>query len=127
VALYYEDQKTESIRRAEDFRKSRIPKFLTHFEAVLAKTGTGVLVGSKVSIADLTIFQVLEGLTFAFPKRMGTLRNSGSYEALFALRDGVGKHLEEYLNSERRKGFSNGIFRHYPELVSFTYRFGCVC
>lgn len=86
---------------------------------MLAKNGTGVLVGSKVSIADLTVFQVLEGLAFAYPVRMGTLMNEGSYTTLFALKDRVGKDLEGYLKSERRLAFGNGIFRHYPELVSF--------
>ena len=102
VALYYEDKKTEALRCAGDFHKSRIPKFLTHFEAVLAKNRTGVLVGSKVSMVDLTIFQVLEGLAFAYPLRMGTLRKNGSYTTLFALRvrDRVWKDLEGYPSIE---------------------------
>lgn len=121
MSLYYEDQQAESLRRAEDFRNSRIPKFLTHFETVLSKNGNGILVGSKVSTADLTIFQVLEGLAFAFPKRMGTLRKEGSYKSLFTLQDRFERELEGYLKNERRTEFGTGIFRHYPELVSVAF------
>ncbi|KAF8529500.1 hypothetical protein JB92DRAFT_2782937 [Gautieria morchelliformis] len=115
-SLYYEDQKAESLRRAEDFRRTRIPKFLAHFETILSTNGNGVLVGSKVSTADLTIFHVLDGLTFAFPKRMATLRNEGLYKTAFAFKDRLGQELEGYLNSGRRQKFSQGLFRHYPEL-----------
>jgi len=118
-SLYYEDQKDESSRRAEDFRTTRMPKFLNHFEKVLkANEGNKVLVGTAISTADLTLFHVLEGLTFAFPRRMGSLKKSGEYDRLFAFGAHVRQKLQHYLQSERRQKFSMGLYRHYPELAS---------
>ncbi|KAF8588498.1 glutathione S-transferase [Ramaria rubella] len=115
-ALYYEDQKPEALRRAKDFRESRIPKFFTHFETVLSANGTGVLIGSKVSTADLTLFQVLEGLTFAFPTCINALKTKGSFKMLFALQDRLRSELESYLKSDRHTNFGMGLYRYYPEL-----------
>ncbi|KIJ45473.1 hypothetical protein M422DRAFT_29614 [Sphaerobolus stellatus SS14] len=120
-ALYYEDQKDEALRAAEDFKSLRIPKYLTHFETVLkGNAENNVLVGSAISTADLTLFQVLEGLLFAFPRRMGTMKKSGQYDKTFALHETVKnlKNLQHYLKSDRRNEFSMGLFRHYPELDS---------
>jgi glutathione S-transferase len=64
VMLYYEDQKEESLRKSKDFRENRIPKFFDFFERVLKgnKDGKGqYLVGSKLSYADTTLWQVLDG------------------------------------------------------------------
>jgi len=117
--LYYEDQKQEALRRAEDFRANRIPKFLTHFETVLkANNQNNVLVGSGVSTADLTLFQVLEGLLFAFPRRMGALKKLGKHDKTFNLLEHVRNGLQHYLKSDRRQKFSMGLYRHYPELDS---------
>ena len=64
IGLYYEDQKEESARRAEDFRRNRIPKFFKHFESVLQsnpaaeKGGKTYLVGKQTTTADLTLFHV---------------------------------------------------------------------
>lgn len=33
--LYYEDQKAEAVRKAEDIRKTRLPKYLDYLERVL--------------------------------------------------------------------------------------------
>ena len=73
VGLYYEDQKEEARRRAEEFRESRIPKFLTWFETILARNpeGPAHLVGNRPTYADLSLFQVVEGLSYAFPKATG--------------------------------------------------------
>lgn len=116
-AEYYEDQKDAALRRVPNFREARIPKFLMHYQSVLAANGSGVLVGSAVSIADLCLFQVLDGLEFAFPRRMTTLRKETIYKEVFALKDKLGTELEDYLKSERRQQYSMGVFRHYPELV----------
>ena len=69
VGLYYEDQKDEALRRAEEFRQSRIPKFLNWFEEILDRNPAGGahLVGADLTYADLSLFQVVEGLTYAFP------------------------------------------------------------
>ncbi len=119
--LYYEDQKEEAKRRAEDFRKARMPKFLAWFEAVLARNpraGRGPhLVGGRLSYADLSLFQLVEGLLYAFPK--AAQRNLRKAPLLAALHASVAQHqrVAAYLCSERRLAFSEeDIFRRYPEL-----------
>jgi len=115
VGLYYEDQKREAKRRAERFVADRIPKFLRYFESAL--DGRRALVGSALSYADLSVFQVLEGLDYAFPRAMKRRRRS--IPGLLALRDRVRaqRGIAAYLASDRRIPFNEmGIFRHYPEL-----------
>ncbi|MCZ4094566.1 glutathione S-transferase [Sinorhizobium psoraleae] len=119
VSLYYEDQKPEALRRSSDFLSERLPKFLGYFERVLRqnpRAGTHI-VGDRLSYVDLSLFQVVEGLRYAFPKAMR------DYEAnipgLIALRDAVAErpNIRSYLASDRRLSFNEaGIFRHYPEL-----------
>ena len=121
VAKYYEDQKEESVKKATDFRENRIPKFLGFFERVLKGNETQgqgkFLVGDSLSYADTTVWHVLSGLEFAFPKEIAARKKD--YPTLFgAFYDSVkeAKGIKEYLGSERRKPFSMGVFRHYPEL-----------
>ncbi|HKT15649.1 MAG TPA: glutathione S-transferase [Allosphingosinicella sp.] len=115
VAAYYEDQKEEAKRRAAGFRKDRIPKFLSYFERVLGERGTW-LAGDRWSYADLSLFHLVEGLRFAFPRRLGTVEKD--VPKVVALHAAVARlpALESYLASGRRLPFGNGIFRHYPEL-----------
>ncbi|KAK4934813.1 hypothetical protein LTR10_024006 [Elasticomyces elasticus] len=121
VSLYYEDQKPEALRKAKDYREVRLPKFLGYFERVLAgpaSKGGEYLYGGKLTYADLVLFQVVDGLSFAFPKRIGKMKESGKYEKVFGLHERV-KGLEKvkaYLESDRRPKYSEGIYRHYPEL-----------
>src|SRR5688572_8505409 len=113
-SFYYEEQKAEARRRSDDFRKQRLPKFLRYFEAVCK--GPYVL-GRSVSYVDLELFQMVAGLSYAFPRRMQKL--SGDYPKLVALHERVAARprLARYLASERRLPFNEeGIFRHYPEL-----------
>ncbi|PWN31830.1 glutathione S-transferase [Meira miltonrushii] len=116
----YEDQKDEAARRTADFRKNRLPKFFTHFQTALQNNpaNSGWLIGKEVTIADLTLYQVLDGLHFAFPKRIAALKKQGEYEDLFKLHQKVAQlpNIAKYLDSDRRKAYSNGVFRHYPEL-----------
>ncbi|KAH7073764.1 glutathione S-transferase [Paraphoma chrysanthemicola] len=121
VAKYYEEQKDEALKKATDFRETRIPKFLGFFERVLKgneKEGEGkYLVGGKLSYADTTVWHVLNGLLFAFPKELEARKKD--YPLLFetfypSVQERGG--LKEYLASDRRLPFSDGIFRHYPEL-----------
>jgi glutathione S-transferase len=117
--LYYEDQLAEAKRRAEDFRAHRIPKFLNYFETVLSRNPRGpeYLVGHTVSYADLSAFQIVAGLRYAFPKRMKTLESKCPH--LIALHDRIrsSKRIAAYLESPRRIAFNKeGIFRHYAEL-----------
>jgi glutathione S-transferase len=112
----YEKQKAAAKQRAAAFRRTRIPKFLGYLERNLERNGD-VLVGSAVSYVDLAAFQVVEGLSYAFPRAMARIR--GDIPRLLALRDQVAQRprLLRYLTSPRRLPFSEqGIFRHYPEL-----------
>jgi glutathione S-transferase len=120
AGLYYEEQKRESRRRASLFTAERVPKFLSYFERVLkANAGRrrGFMVGRSLSYVDLSMFQVVEGLRYAFPKTMARLEPT--VPRLAELHDRVGGRpcLAAYLASERRQPFNReGIFRHYPEL-----------
>jgi glutathione S-transferase len=119
AGLYYEDQKREARRRAEDFRENRLAKFLGYFEEVLGRNprGSKHLVGTRVTYADLSLFQIVEGLGYAFPRTMK--RASRRVPKVMALRDRIAgrPRIAAYLGSERRIPFNEqGIFRHYPEL-----------
>ncbi len=116
VGLYYEDQKREARRRAADFRAQRLPKFLGYFERVL-EANRGRLVGRRLSYADLSAFQVMAGLRYAFPRAMSALEPDTPW--LAALHHEVVRvpRVAAYLASKRRIPFNQqGIFRHYPEL-----------
>lgn len=118
-SLYYEDQKPEAKRRAEDFCRQRMPKFLDWFETVLDRNpgGKGHLVGARVSYAELSLFQLVSGLAYAFPK--ASRRALKKTPRLAALTEAVAARprIAAYLASERRIPFNEyGIFRHYPEL-----------
>jgi glutathione S-transferase len=116
-SLYYEDQKKEALRRAKIFRAERIPKFLGYFERVLDRNATGHLIGGRLSYVDLSMFQLMEGLAYAFPRTMKAFHRKVA--GLVKLRDRVKSRprIAAYLASERRIAFNeDGIFRHYPEL-----------
>ncbi|MFO0760736.1 MAG: glutathione S-transferase family protein [Byssovorax sp.] len=117
TGLYYEDQKAEARARARGFIAERMPKFLGYFERVLEKNGGEHLVGAALSYVDLSMFQVLTGLEYAFPNATSAVR--GNHPRLFALRDAVAARpkITAYLTSPRRLPFNeSGIFRRYPEL-----------
>jgi len=116
--LYYEDQKPEAKRRAADFVETRIPKFMAYFARLLANPEPrNYLLGERVSYADLSLFQVIEGLRYAFPNAMKKIEQE--HPELTALRDRVAARpkIAAYLASPRRIPFNqDGIFRRYPEL-----------
>jgi glutathione S-transferase len=116
LELYYEDQKPTARERARAFVAHRIPKYLGYFERVLGHAGGNAMLG-RFSYVDLSMFQVIEGLEYAFPKSMR--RMAGRIRGLLALRDRVAKRprIAAYLGSRRRIPFNeDGIFRRYPEL-----------
>ena len=118
-SLYYEDQKREAKRYARQFREERIPKFLGYFERVLKlnRRGRSRLVGARLSYVDLSMFQVMKGLDYAFPNAIARVRRK--YPLLNALSERIAAQprIAAYLASPRRLEFNNeGIFRHYPEL-----------
>jgi glutathione S-transferase len=115
--LYYEQQKKEAHRAAKHFTAERIPKFLSYFEAALDRSGGNYLNGARISYADLSLFQVVEGLRYAFPNTMKRLAKKLPETAALVDRVRLRPRLAAYLNSGRRVPFNeSGIFRHYPEL-----------
>jgi glutathione S-transferase len=115
--LHFEDQRQEAKARARDFLDHRAPKYLGYFERVLGNAGGEFLVGGRHSYVDLSMFQVIEGLCYAFPRAMAGFAER--LPGLARLRDRVASRprLSLYLESARRVPFNEtGIFRHYPEL-----------
>ena len=115
--LYYEEQKLVAKRRAAHFTGSRLPQFLGYFEQVLRRARGGYLLGRRFSYADLSLFQMVAGLRYAFPNAFGRLENR--HPRIIGVHDRVAarSRLAAYLASERRIPFNReGIFRHYPEL-----------
>ena len=118
-ALYYEDQKPEALRLAKAFCAERMPKFIGWFEHIIERNPAGSrhLVGNRLSYADLSLFQLVEGLRYAFPVTAGKVL--ATTPLVTALRDRVADvpRVAAYLKSGRRLPFNEaGIFRHYPEL-----------
>ncbi len=116
-SFYYEDQQAEAKRRTEVFLKERVPKFMGYFERVIAGSGGPFLLGRTLSYADLSLFQVVEGLRYAFPSAMS--RFEKKIPRVVALRDRIAARprIAAYLESGRRIAFNEmGIFRCYAEL-----------
>ena len=115
--MYYEEQKKEARLRAADFRAARLPKYLDYFEGVLRASRGGYLLGRAPSYPDLSLFQMVTGLRYAFPRSMGRLEKR--YPRVRRVQERVAAHpsLAAYLASERRIPYNQqGIFRAYPEL-----------
>jgi len=116
VELYYHQQKPEAKRRTRHFLAARVPKYLDYFEGVLSANRRR-MVGRGLSYVDLSMFQIIAGLRYAFPKTMA--KRSSAWPALMALHDRIATHpnIAAYLASKRRIAFNeDGIFRHYAEL-----------
>lgn len=116
---YFEEQKDAAIARSKVFREARMPKYLGYFERILQANGAdgAGLSGAAICYADLSLFQVVRGLEYAFPKAMAGL--APKLPAVMALAGQVERRrrVAEYLASSRRLAFNEaGIFRHYPEL-----------
>jgi glutathione S-transferase len=117
LGAYYEDQKPEAARAAQQFRTERLPKFLDHFEQAAGANPGVWLIDDRWSYADTSLFQLVEGLRYMFPRRMAALERD--YPGVVAIRDAVAAlpGIAAYLASDRRVPFNTtGIFRHYPEL-----------
>ncbi|KJZ73419.1 hypothetical protein HIM_07213 [Hirsutella minnesotensis 3608] len=121
VSRYYNEQKPEAKKRSKAFTDERLPKYLGYLQRVLeAKTsGSGPwLYGDSLTFADLVLFQSIDGTNYAFPKTMANLKGSGKYDGVFKLYDAVKDRpkIKDYLASDRRAQYGEGIWRHYPEL-----------
>lgn len=117
TGLYYADQKDAACQAAKAFREERIPKYFDHFEQALGVAPGPFVAGARWSHVDTSLFQLVEGLRYAFPCRMAAL--AGAYPALEACRDAVAgiDGVRSYLDSDARIAFNeDGIFRHYEEL-----------
>jgi glutathione S-transferase len=115
--LYFEEQIAPAKRRTRDFWRYRVPKFLGYFETVLERSGGPWLLGRRISYVDLSLFQIVEGLRYAFPKRMK--RFEKRVPRVIALHDRVAQRarIKAYLASNRRIAFSQwGIYRFYKPL-----------
>ena len=115
--LYYEDAKPEAKRFTENFLSERAPKYLGYFEMVIRKSGGPYALGRRASYMDLSLFQLVEGLRYAFPNAMQRIERD--LPRVAAVRDRVAERagIKKYLASPRRIPFNeDGIFRHYPEL-----------
>ncbi len=116
-SLYYEDQRAPAKKRTDEFWKERVPKYLGYFEGLLKGHGGAYLTGRRITYVDLSMFQIVEGLRYAFPKRMKAFERE--IPGLVELRDRVAArpNIKAYLSSDRRIAFNeDGIFRHYKEL-----------
>jgi glutathione S-transferase len=116
-ALYYEEQKSEAKRYAREFWRHRVPKYLGYFERLLAGSGGPFIFGRRLTYVDLSLFQIVEGLRYGFPKRMK--RFERKVPRVIALHDRVAKRprIAAYLASPRRIPFSQwGIYRYFKEL-----------
>ena len=117
--FYYEEQSAEAKRRAAVFITHRMPKFLGYFERILKRntSESGFIFGAPVSYVDLSLFQMIEGLRYAFPRTMARLETQSPRLIALHARVKARPRIAAYLSSARRLPFNQqGIFRHYPEL-----------
>jgi glutathione S-transferase len=115
--LYFEEQRPAARRRTKDFWRYRVPKYLGYFERVLKNNGGRFIIGGRLTYVDLSLFQIVEGLRYAFPKRMR--RFERKIPGLVALHDRIARRprIAAYLASPRRIPFSQwGIYRYFEEL-----------
>jgi glutathione S-transferase len=116
-SMYYEDQKAPAKKRTEEFWNERVPKFMGYFERLLKDNGGAYVTGRRLTYIDLSMFQLVEGLRYAFPNRMKAFERK--IPGLVELRDKVAArpNIKAYLESERRIAFNtDGIFRYYKAL-----------
>jgi len=118
VGLYYKDQQPEALRRTRHFREERMPKYLGWLERIIERNGKGThLVGDRTTYADLSLFQVVEGLKYAFPNATAQVLEATPLVGALARRVAARPRIKSYLASDRRIPFNeDGIFRRYPEL-----------
>jgi glutathione S-transferase len=116
-SLYYEDQRGPAKKRTGEFWNERVPKYLGYFEGLVKDNGGSYVGGRKVSYVDLSLFQIVEGLRYAFPKRMKAFERRIPGLVDLHARVAGRPNIKAYLKSDRRIAFNeDGIFRHYREL-----------
>jgi glutathione S-transferase len=116
-SLYYEDQRAAAKKRTAEFWSERVPKYLGYFERLLQQKGGAYVTGRRISYVDLSLFQIVEGLRYAFPKRMKVFEHEIAGLVDLHNRVAARPNIRDYLASDRRIAFNeDGIFRHYKEL-----------
>jgi glutathione S-transferase len=116
-SLYYEDQRAAAKKRTEEFWKERVPKYLGYFERLLQSSGGSYVTGRKLTYVDLSLFQIVEGLRYAFPGRMKAFERKISGLVELHGRVAARPNIKAYLESHRRIPFNeDGIFRRYKAL-----------
>ena len=116
-SLYFEDQRPEAKKRSGGFWKERVPKYLGYFEQLLEKSGGTYLTGRRLTYVDLSLFQIVDGLRYAFPRKMKAFERKTP--GLCELHGRIARrpNIAAYLSSDRRIAFNeDGIFRHYKML-----------
>jgi len=94
-----------------------VPKFLGYFERVLQKNGGQYLIGRRLSYVDLSLFQIVEGLRYAFPKHMKRFEKKATGVIALHARVANRPRIKAYLASKRRIPFSQwGIYRYFKDL-----------
>jgi len=69
------------------------------------------------SYVDLSLFQIMSGLDYAFPRAMKKMQRKIPHLKALTERVSERPRIAAYLASPRRLAFNeDGIFRHYPEL-----------
>lgn len=115
-ALAYEEQEEAAAVAGRAFAGERLPGWLDYLERIASKSDHW-LIGDRATYVDLALFQLVEGLDYAFPRAMAA--HASRADAVLAIRDRVAARprLAAYLASERRLPFNeDGIFRRYPAL-----------
>lgn len=117
-SLYFEEQIDAAKLAAAKFIELRLPKYMSYFEKIIARNPQGPYIcGGGVTYADLSMFQLVEGLRYAFPNAFAKVE--ANYPRLIALHRELAKRprMKSYLDSPRRIPFNEmGIFRRYPVL-----------
>ena len=116
-SLYYEDQRQAAKKRTDEFWSARVPKYLGYFERLLESNGGFHVAGRRITYVDLSLFQIVEGLRYAFPGRMKAFERSIPGLVDLHGRVAARPNIKAYLASDRRIAFNeDGIFRHYKAL-----------
>jgi glutathione S-transferase len=116
-SLYYEDQRAPAKKRTGEFWKGRVPKYLGYFERLLEESGGSYVAGRRITYVDLSLFQIVEGLRYAFPRRMKAFEREIPGLVDLHGRVSARPNIKAYLSSDRRIAFNeDGIFRHYKAL-----------
>ena len=117
-SLYYEDQRGAGQETHRGILEASACRNISDISSDCWRSSGGSWVaGRRVSYVDLSLFQIVAGLRYAFPKRMKAFERG--IPGLVDLHDRVAvrPNIKAYLASDRRIAFNEeGIFRRYKEL-----------